>query len=137
MYCMKCGREMDSEQAFCEDCLLDMEKYPVKPGTAVHLPIRKNIPATRKPAKRRAVSPEEQVARLKKRIWFLTGALMITVLLLLCMVQPTMEYFVRNYHLRPGQNYQTAAPSTAAPTETEETTLPPDTTEDPWAGFAD
>ena len=136
MYCMKCGREMDSEQAFCEECLLDMEKYPVKPGTAVQLPIRKNTPAARKPIKRRTVSPEEQIIRLKKRIWVLTGSLLVAILLLCFMAQPTMEYFLRNYHLRPGQNYQTATPSTAAPTETEETTFPTETT-DPWAGFAD
>ena len=41
MYCMKCGREIEDGQAFCGDCLAVMEKYPVKPGTAVILPKRR------------------------------------------------------------------------------------------------
>lgn len=108
MNCMKCGREMETEQAFCEDCLLEMDKYPVNPGTAVQLPLRKETHTIRKNQnRRRSVSPEEQISRLKKRIWFLTGALAVTVILLLAMIYPTVNYFLRNYYLRPGQNYTT------------------------------
>lgn len=140
MVCMKCGSRMESEQAFCQDCLLEMEKYPVKPGTAVQLPIRKETPVVRKSnSRRRTVSPEEQVVRLKKRIWFLSGALVVTLALIIAMAHPAVNYFIRKYHLRPGQNYNTIAPSTASadPTETTvvlETTL---ATEDPWIGYAD
>lgn len=130
MYCMKCGREMESEQAFCENCLLEMEKYPVKPGTAVHLPIHRNVPQARKNQKRRTVSPEEQIARLKKRIWFLCGILVVTLALLAAMIYPTVTFFIRNYHLRPGQNYRTETPSTTVVTDPAETT-------DPYEGMAE
>lgn len=36
--CLKCGREIEEGQVFCNDCLVQMAKYPVKPGTAVQLP---------------------------------------------------------------------------------------------------
>ena len=61
MNCLKCGRETSSEQCFCQDCLLDMEKYPVKPGTVIQLPKRREGSASRKNTKRRSVSLEDQV----------------------------------------------------------------------------
>ena len=140
MVCMKCGSKMESEQAFCQDCLLEMEKYPVKPGTAVQLPIRKETPAVRKNInRRRTVSPEEQVVRLKKQIWFLSGALVVTLALVIAMAHPAANYFIRKYHLRPGQNYNTIIPSTASaePTETTEVLETTLATEDPWIGYAD
>ena len=41
MNCMKCGRESQSGKAFCPDCLAIMAEYPVKPGTPIHIPKRK------------------------------------------------------------------------------------------------
>ena len=108
MNCMKCGRELESEQAFCEDCLLEMKNYPVNPNTIVQLPRRKEAPPVRKsPNRRRTVSPEEQVKSLKKRLWILTGILVVVLVILISMIYPTVNYFVRNYYLRPGQNYST------------------------------
>lgn len=34
MNCLKCGREIEEGQVFCNDCLVQMAKYPVKPGTS-------------------------------------------------------------------------------------------------------
>ena len=134
MYCMKCGRELDKEQAFCEDCLLEMEKYPVNPGIAVHLPIRREAPLARKTPKKRTVNPEEQIARLKKRIWFLTGALVVTIAVIIAMINPTVQYFIDNYYLRPGQNYNTITPSTGPAAETTKAIFE---TTDPFAGMAE
>ena len=62
MNCMKCGREIEEGQVFCIDCLKDMEKYPVRPGTAVHLPKRPTYsPIRRVYTKRKTLSPEEVV----------------------------------------------------------------------------
>ena len=135
MVCMKCGSKMESEQAFCQDCLLEMEKYPVKPGTAVHLPIRKEAPVVRKNVshRRRTVSPEEQLVKLKKRVWILGISLFLSLALVVALAHPAANYFLRKYHLRPGQNYSTITPSTAAAEVTEAT----EATEDPWVGFAD
>lgn len=67
MYCMKCGRDTTGDHVFCNSCLEKMEHYPVKPGTAVHLPHRKDT-SGKKPARKRTVSPEEQIAGLKKNL---------------------------------------------------------------------
>ena len=42
MSCMKCGKEVSEGQVFCEECLTEMERYPVKPGTPVLLPHRED-----------------------------------------------------------------------------------------------
>lgn len=135
MNCMKCGRELENEQAFCDDCLLEMEKYPVKPGIAVQLPIRRETSAVRKTPKKRTVNPEEQISRLKKWIWFLTGALVVSIAVIIAMINPTVSYFIDNYHLRPGQNYNTVTPSTSPPETTE--AVPVTETADPFEGMAE
>ena len=43
MSCMKCGKEVSEDQVFCPECLAEMERYPVKPGTPVLLPHRSPI----------------------------------------------------------------------------------------------
>lgn len=116
MKCMKCGREQESEQVFCDDCLLEMKKYPVSPNATVQLSLRREVSSRKVMPRRRTVSPEDQVKLLKKRLWFLTGILVVTLALLIAMIHPTVNYFIRNYHLRPGQNYNTITTTTPAET---------------------
>ena len=67
MLCLKCGRETTDEHIFCDGCLSVMERYPVKPGAAVHLPKRKPESAGKKQlSRKRTVSQEEQILHLKK-----------------------------------------------------------------------
>ena len=109
MNCMKCGREIAEAAVFCETCLEDMRKYPVKPGIAVQLPSRKDAPAPRKvhPRRRQPPTPEEQIQKLKKRLRRMTILWLITALLLAAAIYPTVEYLTgRNIQL-PGQNYST------------------------------
>ncbi len=40
MNCMRCGIEIEDPNVFCADCLADMERHPVKPGTPIQLPVR-------------------------------------------------------------------------------------------------
>ena len=119
MNCMKCGRETPAEQVFCEECLLEMEKYPVKPGTVVFLPTRKDHTVLKKPTKKRIVSLEEQVRILKKRVRVLITVLLLCVILILAMLYPTVQY-LREDHFKLGQNY-TSITVTTAPTQTPET----------------
>nr|MBQ8245344.1 hypothetical protein [Oscillospiraceae bacterium] len=113
MNCMKCGREVESEQVFCDDCLLDMENYPVPPGAAVQIPLRREAYSPRKQTiRRRKLSLEEQVKLLKKRVRILAIALTVTALLLLAALYPAVNFFIRHYHLRPGQNYTTITATT-------------------------
>ncbi len=113
MACMKCGRDIQEGQIFCETCLEVMEWYPVKPGTAVQLPKRQEAPS-RKVLKRRGPTLEEQVKSLRRIIRFLAVALIIAVVLIGLMVIPTYEHLMENV-VRPGQNYSTVVPIASQP----------------------
>ena len=66
MYCMKCGKEIPDNQAFCEVCLQVMDTYPVKSDVAIQLPNRQPVASAKKPSHRkRVLTPEEQVAQLR------------------------------------------------------------------------
>lgn len=71
MICMKCGKEVSDSNVFCDECLTDMERYPVKPGTPVLLPNRPKEVVIRKRNTRRAKKPEDQISTLKNWITFL------------------------------------------------------------------
>ena len=119
MNCMKCGRETTSEQVFCEECLLDMEKHPVKPGTVVVLPKRRDYTAVKKPPKKRTVPLEDQIRLLKKRIRILSFTLLLVLAGLIAMIYPTVQY-LKEDHFKIGQNYNSVS-STTVPTEVLET----------------
>ena len=109
MTCMKCGREIPAEQVFCDNCLALMEKYPVKPDAAIHLPLRKEASAAKKPSgRRRQLPPEEQILLLRKR----NRRLRLTVVILSIVLAATVAGVVL-LQLRPdvpaslpmGRNY--------------------------------
>ncbi len=118
--CLKCGRSRRENQAFCDECLAEMEKYPVKPGVVVLLPQREK--SSFKPTgRRRAIpSPEEQVARLKKRLIALWLALLLALAaiggLSWLMVSDYLEE-QQNIGPLPGQNYSSEIPVTPPVTE--------------------
>lgn len=63
MNCMKCGRELEEGQVFCDICLDNMEKEPIKINTPVMIPVQpKDAPSHR----RQFLNPEEEVKRLEK-----------------------------------------------------------------------
>lgn len=109
MNCMKCGREIAAEQVFCEACLEDMEKYPVKPGVVVHIPSRPQDQPQKKAARKKAaLTPEEQVHRLKRKVIALR-------IVLLCMLVSVGLLAYAAVHMADeldmyrfwGQNYST------------------------------
>lgn len=116
MHCLKCGRETDEGQVFCQECLLDMGKHPVDPNEVVLLPQRPATPPAKKPARRRTVPPEERILQLKKRIRLLAVLLVLVTTIAAALAYPTVQYF-RRYRLRPGQNYSSIV-ATTAPVET-------------------
>ena len=65
MACIKCGKETAAGAEFCQECLADMERHPVKQGTPVILPKRDDLPVTRH-TKKKTVKPEQQVLHLRK-----------------------------------------------------------------------
>lgn len=65
MKCMKCGCDLKTAGVFCPKCQSGMEQYPVKPGTAIQLPPKVDLPVNRRRSRKRALKPEEQIARLR------------------------------------------------------------------------
>jgi len=112
MNCMRCGRKTTDQQVFCEGCLADMARHPVKPDVAVYLPVRKPSEPQRKQNRHRKkdLSAEELVPILRNRIWILSAAVVILLLMLGAAAagvwfanNPTTEDNIPNI----GQNYQT------------------------------
>ena len=84
MQCMKCGKEAGQSQVFCDECLAVMEKYPVKPDTAVQLPQRKPRNTEKKPPRKKEPSVEELQKQHRKVIrWMMGTIFVLTVIVLL------------------------------------------------------
>ena len=115
--CLKCGREIEEGQVFCNDCLVQMAKYPVKPGPAVLLPSRGSAAVSKKvhPRRRGKPAPEEQLRTLKVRVRILSALLAFCVVLLIVLSVVTFRYMSAN-RLLPGQNYSAVSPTVAATT---------------------
>ena len=106
MNCMKCGREIQEGQVFCIDCLKVMEKYPVRPGTAVHLPKRPAYsPIRRAISKRKVFSAEEMVKKQRRLIRRLILALVIVSVLAAVLAIPAVTHLLENEESLIGQNY--------------------------------
>ena len=114
MNCMKCGRETEADNVFCEECLERMAEYPVNPLTLVQIPHRPAGPEAKKNHPRRQ-TPEEQITALQKRCHRL-GRMLVLLLLLLTVVAAAAALAVSELDMQRwlGQNYST---STEAPAE--------------------
>ena len=118
MNCAKCGREIGEDQVFCETCLQEMDGYPVKPGTAVHIPTRSPEEAPKKSVKKKHVpTAAELLLRTRKKLR--RTRIFAVLLLLICgalsflMAQAVLELDVRDII---GQNYSTVESGTAKTT---------------------
>lgn len=108
MNCMKCGREISGDQVFCDHCLADMEKYPVRPDIVIQLPKR---PASRKTINRRSpVTPAIQLEKLKHH-HRLTVIILSVSILLAALAGFFGGIFTQRSIIRKqrGQNYSTVA----------------------------
>jgi hypothetical protein len=81
---MRCGVNTAEKEVFCSDCLASMEKYPIKPGTPVHIPMRGMAPDAKKVSKKkRDLTPDEQISRLRSMIRMLTAGLMAALVVIM------------------------------------------------------
>ena len=112
MNCMKCGREIEADQVFCQECLALLEKYPVKQDVVIQIPNRpKEQPAKKVHHLRRklTMSAEEQVAWLKKKCRRLAAAFLIASLLALAMgILAGISIYELDLQKLWGQNYSTS-----------------------------
>ncbi len=82
MFCLRCGVETNENQVFCDKCLENMERHPIKSGTPVKLPNRELYPAPKKQARRKTLTMEEQNTRLKvlaRTLFALLGAVSVVL----------------------------------------------------------
>ena len=109
MQCMKCGRDISADQAFCSECLTEMDRHPVRPGTVILLPNQEPV-SPKKPARRKKPAPsaDELVPILKKKVWTLRLISLVLALLLTAIsivaVQAVTEL---DWQRLLGQNYST------------------------------
>ena len=123
MNCMKCGREIEEDQAFCPYCLVDMESYPVKPGTVILLPnqqVQTTAPKKTVIQHKPQLPPEEQLPVLKRKLWALR-ALSVLLILLLTVLGYITSRIITELDIQRllGQNYSTVetVEQTEHPTE--------------------
>ena len=82
MSCIRCGKEARVDQVFCEECLADMERHPVKPGTPIQLPNREVRGTTKRSSFKLAASKwQDKIFRLRYTIFWL-----IVIIILLAAV---------------------------------------------------
>lgn len=131
MNCVKCGREIPEDQVFCENCLTEMENYPVKPGTAVHIPTRPAEELPKKSVKKKCIlTAEELLLRTRKKLR--RTRVFAVILLLICgtlsflMAQAVLEL---DFQRLLGQNYRTENGKPAAGPTAEWTQLATESTE--------
>lgn len=138
MACLKCGKEVSSGQVFCEECLLEMDKYPVKPGTPVMLPNRLAAPVVHKHRlHRRQRKPEEQLSVYKNWLtFFCVFCCVLTVALTLSVMLNLQLMGNKNINILPGQNYTPSETIDTTPGSASESTVtePTGTTADPTTG---
>ena len=111
--CMKCGQDVENGNVFCQVCLEDMKKYPVRPGTVVQLPKHQEAQPRRPMPKRKQPSTlEEQVKTLRKWARALCAALAVTLALLALTGYLLLRAYRVEEKLLPGQNYSAATSAT-------------------------
>lgn len=82
MSCLKCKRDTDSTNVFCQECLEVMERYPVAQGTPVQLPLRPSRNPEKQSAHRRERTPEEVIQRLRILVrWLALGIAVLAIAL--------------------------------------------------------
>ena len=115
MNCLKCGREIDEGQVFCGDCLLDMQKDPVKPGVPVLLPPQAKEEPSQKahPRRRGKPTPDDQIRSLRIRVRVLAALLAVCVVLLAVLSLLRLRSYRKGQPL-PGQNYSAVSASDGA-----------------------
>lgn len=109
MNCLKCGKSIEGQQVFCQDCLDIMANCPVKPGTPVYLPHREAFPAEKKAPRSKKRTPEDRLLQMGRVVrWLMVTVAVLSVLLALVagmlLHNLTKDFGNRNI----GRNYTTA-----------------------------
>ena len=105
--CLKCGKETAEKAIFCQQCQDDMGKYPVKPGTVIHLPKRQNAP-DKKLEQYNEPDHEGQILGLRKTVRFLIALVAALSILLTVTAFMLLRTLSQDKPVPPiGRNYTT------------------------------
>ena len=91
MSCLKCGQEVSAGQIFCDSCLADMERHPVKPGTPVIIP-NQNAPLPSKRSYKRTNKSQDLITAQRRLIGWLLTTVIILILGLAAMTFMMFHY---------------------------------------------
>ncbi len=103
MYCLRCGRDTKDDRVFCDHCQQNMDSYPVKPGTAVHLPHRTLSAPVKKKVRR--ITAEEQVIQLRKSLRRARAFIAALILLISLAAAGAFYWFSHQKSSDIGRNY--------------------------------
>ena len=114
MTCLKCGKETQDPHVFCQHCQSVMDASPLKPGTPVHLPHRRE-PSDRKP-RHKTPSPTETIVSLKRMIRWLV-AVIAALTVIICIITGVLLRTIdqQNNTNLIGKNYTTTTDITTQP----------------------
>lgn len=104
MNCVKCGKDTTENNVFCPECLAQMDRYPVKPGTPVVIPDQHPV---RRPSVRkvRAPEPEDVIRRQKKIIRLLSAAVAVLLIVWALTTALTVRMLMEEEGAPIGQNF--------------------------------
>ncbi len=107
--CLKCGKKTEGQAVFCNECLVIMEQYPVKPGTVVHLPRRQPRQDSQQKSDFDEQTQTAQLAHQRGMIRWLT-AVIAGLSLLLVLTAVLLIHTLDNIQSVPaiGRNYTTS-----------------------------
>lgn len=113
MECMRCGKKTPEKQVFCDSCLEEQARHPVKPGSVAYIPPRPEaVPGKKSNARRKPLTAEEQLVRQRKLIRLLVGlCLLLSVLLLLISYLYVQSSEFQEAAEAIGENYHTLIPN--------------------------
>ena len=126
MNCLKCGRDIEEGQLFCNSCLEGMQKYPVKANTAVQLPHHDENSTNKKSSAKRRQAPttEEKLQTAKRFLRRILILWLITLGLLIASLYPAVQFLLGETIRLPGQNYSTFSTVPTDPSAVTEHTTP-------------
>ena len=109
MNCIKCGVSVPESQVFCDRCLEDMQKYPIKPNIVVTLPIHSSVAPVKKRSRRQKNTPQEdQLRRMRFKLRLAHITLIVVLACFFVVVGMMLKYLSEpDKEYAPGQNYGT------------------------------
>ena len=94
MSCLNCNKDTTGTAVFCDECLKEMEAYPVEKGTPAIIPVQPSPLAQKKQGRELFGSIEENLYVSRRTARRLAGALLIMTTLFLLSVAALVYVYI-------------------------------------------